>query len=55
MITIKLILTVVFLFIAVLYTLSNGIKLLYKNTIPAANMILWTADIVGFIVMTTMV
>lgn len=38
-----------FLFLAILFTLSNIIRAVYKNSIPTGNIILQAIGITGFI------
>ena len=47
---ILLILKIIFLFITVLFTLSNGAKLYYKARISVDQFIAWAIGITGFIV-----
>ena len=40
---------IAFLFLTVLFAIANGIRIINKNDIPAMNVILQAAGIVGFI------
>jgi len=46
-----MILKIAFLFMTVLFTLTNVIRTMLKNNVPAANMFFQTIGITGFIVL----
>jgi hypothetical protein len=48
---ILIILKAIFLFIAILFTIANIIRVIFKNDIPVTNTVLQTIGITGFIVL----